>query len=154
MIPVLMTVGIVLLDQATKQLIRGRLELHEAIPVITGFFNIRLVTNTGAAWGMFQGAAFWLGIVSAAVLIALTIFRRALIGEGKLNGMVFSLLAGGIAGNLIDRIRLGYVVDFLDFHVGTRHFPAFNVADISICVGVALFMLSQFLMSRNKEPAR
>ena len=152
MVPALMAVGIVLLDQATKQIVRGRMELHESFPVIAGFFNIRLVTNTGAAWGMFQGGSFWLGIVSIAVLIALVAFRRSLLGDGRLERVVLGLLAGGIAGNLIDRVRLGYVVDFLDFHIGTRHFPAFNVADMAICSGVALFMLAQFLASRKPEP--
>jgi len=152
MFPVLMAVGIVLLDQVSKQVVRGRLELHESIPVITGFFNLRLVTNTGAAWGLFQGGSFWLSIVSLVVLVALVTCRRSMLSDSRLDQIILGLLAGGIAGNLIDRIRLGYVIDFLDFHIGARHFPAFNVADMAICIGVALYMMSQFLASRQPEP--
>ncbi len=149
MLPTVMAVVIVLLDQVSKDIVQSHLELHAAITVLPGLFNIRLVTNTGAAWGLFRGGSFWLSIVSTVVLVLLVTCRRALLSDSRLDRVILALLAGGIAGNLIDRVRLGYVVDFLDFHWRTSHFPAFNVADAAICTGVGLYILSQYLQSRR-----
>jgi signal peptidase II len=118
----------------------------ENIEVIPGFFHIVHLGNTGAAWGMFQGMSFWLGLLAIAALAAIFIFRRYLNLELLPVQISFGLLSGGILGNLIDRLRHGYVVDFLDFHFGSFYtWPAFNIADAGICVGVGIYILISFL---------
>lgn len=148
MYPLLIAIGVTLLDQAGKFLIRRHFDLYESLPVIPGLFNLRYIQNTGAAWGMLAGMHHWLAALSVAVLAALVFFRRSFFNDGRLDRMALGLIIGGIAGNLIDRVRLNYVVDFLDFHWGAHHFPAFNVADAAICSGVGLYMLSQILQAR------
>jgi signal peptidase II len=141
-------VSIVLLDQASKEL--TRLHLRDAvIPVVPGFFNLRSVQNTGAAWGILSGFTNWLVVLSAVVLTILVCFRRQIIEDTPLRRPILGLMVGGIVGNMLDRVRLGHVVDFLDFHWGPHHFPAFNVADSAICIGVGLYILSSFLTRRG-----
>jgi signal peptidase II len=82
--------------------------------------------------------------VSAIVLVLLICFRRSFLTDSLIHRLSLALMLGGIAGNLFDRIRLQYVVDFLDFYWENHHFPAFNVADSSICIGVGLYLLSSF----------
>ena len=136
----------VLTDQATKFLVRG----HFPAPgwsrtVIPGFFSLTYVRNRGAAWGILAGWRLVLVALAVAMLVVLGRYRLRLFGTGALGRLSFILLAAGIAGNAIDRAILGYVVDFLDFYVGASHFPAFNVADSCICVGVGLYMLQSLL---------
>lgn len=135
--------GLVLLDQWSKHWIQRHLLYGERIEVWPGVFDIRYVRNTGAAWGMLAG---WrpLLILFAACMLALIVRRRREIFSGWRGGQAsLALLVAGIAGNLIDRVRLGYVVDFLDFYRQAWHFPAFNVADSAICVGIGLYLLGQ-----------
>ncbi len=137
---------IILLDQATKLLVLSRFKLSESLPVVDGFFNLTYVRNTGAAFGMLADAPeafrvpFFLLLPMGALAFILWVLRR--IGPGELKvAWALALVFGGAVGNLIDRARYGYVVDFLDFHWDYRyHFPAFNVADSAICVGVAVLM--------------
>lgn len=146
--------ALVILDQATKQLIHSRFRLHESIPVIEGLFNITYVRNTGAAFGMLADAnpAFRVPFFIIVPLIALGsigwMFHKL---EARDLRMAFSLtlvLAGAI-GNLIDRIIYGFVIDFLSFHhASLGQFPAFNVADSAITVGVGLLMID---MLRNPK---
>ena len=140
--------AVLVADQLTKAWIRARLpfntygEAAGAIPVIRGFFYIVHVGNTGAAWSIFSGRSVLLAALAAATLVAIFLGRRAL-GLGGVHAQVcFGLLCGGIAGNLVDRLTRGHVVDFLDFHFGAYIYPTFNVADSAICVGVALYILS------------
>jgi signal peptidase II len=149
MLPLAIAICITVLDQLTKHLIRGHFDLYEGIVIIPGFFDFRYIKNTGAAWGMFSGMHYWLALLSVVVLIAMIIWRKSLFRETMIDRMAFGLLIGGIVGNFIDRVRLEYVVDFLDFHFKGRHFPAFNVADSAICIGVALIMLSQYILARS-----
>lgn len=151
MLPLLLGIGITLLDQATKCMVTQRFYLYESVPVVPGLFDLRYIQNTGAAWGMFAGGHGWLATLSVAVLVALVVFQRAFFSDGLADRIAFGLIIGGIVGNFIDRVRLNYVVDFLDFHWRGHHFPAFNVADAAICCGVALYMLSQFLMARRQR---
>jgi len=137
------------LDQASKHAVRLRLVPGEDVVVVPGFLNLRYVQNTGAAWGLLEGANHWLVALSLAVLIFLAAFRRLIIRDGALQAFALGLMVAGIAGNLQDRIRLGYVVDFLDFYWRTHHFPAFNVADTAICTGVGLYVLAQLLGDRR-----
>ena len=145
MTPLLVALLVVLLDQATKEWVRGVFSLHESIPVLPGFFDLTYIRNTGAAWGMFSGQNIALSALALAMLAALVAFRRRILPPGRTHRVALGLLCGGIVGNLFDRLRLDYVVDFLDFHFRGAHFPAFNVADSAICVGVAIYVLGSFL---------
>lgn len=151
MLPLLLGIAITLLDQVTKVLVDGNFDLYESIPVVPGLFDLRYIRNTGAAWGLFAGGQFWLAMLSVVVLLALVIFRRSFFADGLTDRVAFGLIIGGIIGNFIDRVRLEYVIDFMDFHWRGHHFPAFNVADASICCGVALYMVAQILLARRRQ---
>ena len=142
--------GIVLvLDQLSKLIVMGTLEHHASVPVINGFFSLVLVANRGMAFGIMNRQqnrlVFFLLILLAIAAIGVVIYwagRQAKENPKILLGL--GLVLGGAAGNLIDRLRLGYVVDFLDFFAGPYHWPAFNVADSAITIGtiwVALQLL-------------
>jgi signal peptidase II len=148
MLIVILSFAVAVFDQLTKHLVRCRFELGEIHPVIPGVFDLRYIRNTGAAWGMMAGFSHWLVALSVAMLLAIVIFRRTFLSDTLIHRIAAGLMIAGIVGNLIDRVRLGYVVDFLDFYWQTHHFPAFNVADSAICTGVGLYMLSQFLAAR------
>jgi len=146
----LLSIAIIVLDQITKTLVALKFHLSESIVLIPGFFSLTYVRNTGAAWGMLGG---WNGVLvalSAVVLVLLIVFRRSFLTDSLIHRLSLGLMLGGIAGNLFDRIRFQYVVDFLDFYWTTHHFPAFNVADASICVGVALYMISSFFTHEDQ----
>jgi signal peptidase II len=135
-----------LLDLLSKAWIVGRLPYGTgpndpgAIPVIDGFCYIVHVGNTGAAWSLFRGASIFLAALAGATLAAICIWRRAL-GLRETGAQIgFGLLCGGIAGNLLDRLRFGHVIDFVDLHFGSYIYPTFNVADAGICVGVVLYL--------------
>jgi signal peptidase II len=139
-------------DQATKAWIAAHLAFNTygedggAITVIRGFFYIVHVGNTGAAWSMFSGRSILL-----AALAAIYFGRKALGLAAPRAQACFGLMCGGIAGNLLDRLTRGHVVDFLDFHFGRYVYPTFNVADSAICVGVALYVLSSIQTPRAAE---
>ncbi len=133
-------------DQLTKFFVVDLLQLYESREIISGFFNLVYVTNKGAAFSFLADMHspwrhyFFLGIGSVA-LVGLTIAYWKLRKIQPLYCWPLALIAGGAVGNLIDRVRFGAVIDFLDFYVGNIHWPAFNVADSAICVGVGLFLL-------------
>ena len=154
MTPLLVAVGIVLLDQATKEWVRRAFALHESIPVLPDFFSLTYVRNTGAAWGMFSGQNLSLALLAVVMLAALVLFRHKLLMPGRIHRVALGLLCGGIVGNLLDRVRLDFVTDFLDFHWRGWHFPAFNVADSAICVGVAIYMLGTLLAKPPPFPPK
>ena len=148
--------AVILLDQWTKGIIVDRFRLGESIPVLSSFFNITYVRNTGAAFGFMAGAdssfriPFFLIVPALALAVIGYLFKKLDPGDIK-GATAFSLVVGGAIGNLIDRLKYGYVVDFLDFHWKYQaHFPAFNVADSAICVGVGLLMLD--ISKRESEP--
>lgn len=145
MLILLVSFLIALVDQVLKYAVRATLDISQRIVVLPGVFNISHVRNTGAAWGLFGGSNHWLTLFSALMLAALVACRRQFAHSSRLNRVALSLMIGGIVGNLVDRIRLGYVVDFLDFHWEHHHFPSFNIADSAICTGVGLYILAQFL---------
>jgi len=142
------------LDQWTKALVRGGFALHESRGVVPGFFSLTYVRNTGAAWGMMRDWTLPLAGVGVAVAAAVVLFRRKLFFPGARGFWVLGLLLGGIAGNVADRLRLGYVVDFLDFHAFGSHFPAFNVADAAICTACGLQILFVWLAERAEKAAK
>lgn len=149
-------IGVLLADQLTKTLIVDALHLYEAREIIPGFFNLVYVTNTGAAFSMLAGLDspwrhyFFLG-VGLAAMVGLTYAYKKLSKVNSLYSWPLALIAGGAAGNLLDRLRFGSVIDFLDFYVGSHHWPAFNVADSAICVGAGLFLLVNIIDSRNQK---
>ena len=142
-----------ILDQWTKHLVHTKFAWGETKPIITGFFSLTYVRNSGAAFGILHKAPpkfrdpFFIVIPLLALFIILFLFMR-LQDNQVLDAIALSLILSGAIGNLIDRLRFGYVIDFLDFFVGTYHWPAFNVADSCIVVGVSIFFFLSFLRSR------
>jgi signal peptidase II len=136
-------IAILVLDQLTKWVVDRTMPLHHSIPVIDGFFNLTYIRNTGAAFGIFAGsaAAFRLPFLLVFSLLAIgfiiMMVRRLPDGE---KGLItaLALILGGALGNLIDRALYGEVIDFLDFYWKSYHWPAFNVADSCITIGVAI----------------
>ena len=128
MLVFLLGIIVLVLDQLTKQAVRAHLVYNQKIPVIDGFFNLVYVRNDGAAWNILSGHSIILILISLAVLVALFVYRKRFLQDGLLHKVLLGLLVGGIAGNLVDRIRFGWVTDFLDFEFGTYHYPSFNVA--------------------------
>ena len=145
MLALALAIVVAVADQWSKEWVRASLGLHEIRPVLEGFFNLTYVRNTGAAWGMFGGGNSWLIVFSAVMLVVMVVFRRSFLRDTLSHRVALGLLAGGILGNLFDRVRLGYVTDFLDFRFGSYAFPSFNVADAGISVGVAIYIASSFV---------
>ncbi|MFA7257100.1 MAG: signal peptidase II [Kiritimatiellales bacterium] len=150
MLVLIVALVVVLLDQLTKLWVRGAFIYGgEPQAVIPGFFNLVYVRNEGAAWGMFGGQMPALILLSIVVLILLAVYHREVLNPTLDHRIALGLMVGGICGNLIDRIRVGWVTDFLDFHIGVHHFPSFNVADSAICIAVGLYLLSSFWHTRH-----
>ena len=155
-IPVGIAVTVVIVDQLTKLWIMATFTLHEQQNIIPGFFDLVYVTNTGAAFGFLAGSKTWLRqafFVAVAILaIIVIVFAYGhLKKQAKIFIYALGLIAGGAVGNLIDRLRFGSVVDFLDFYLGSYHWPAFNVADSAITVGVTLFLLETLLQHMEEK---
>ena len=140
-------------DQFTKILILGDYQLGDST-VVTSFFNIVRAHNTGAAFSFLADASGWqrwfftgIGVVAVGVILWML---KAHPGQ-KLFSFALACILGGAVGNVIDRVRYGYVVDFLDFYWGTWHFPAFNIADSAISVGAACLILDELLRVRKTK---
>jgi signal peptidase II len=149
--------AVVLLDQATKAIVRARLELHESITVIPGLFDLTRVHNTGAAFGFLDPIEFpykpaVLATIAMAALVGLAFYSSTLEPSQRLTRTGLAFVIGGAAGNLIDRVSAGYVLDFVDLYYGNWHFWAFNVADAAINVGVALMVLELLGVGRVRVP--
>lgn len=137
---------VVLLDQATKALVRASIPLHASRPVIDGFFDLTHVQNTGAAFGFLNSVDFpfkpaVIAIVATAALVSIAIYTARLSPHQRLARFGLALVLGGATGNLIDRVTAGYVVDFVDLYWKNFHFWAFNVADSAITIGVIGMMI-------------
>lgn len=134
-------------DQASKLLVARSIPLYETREVIRGFFRLWHVRNSGAVWGFFSGHDGGLipKIITALAIAALLVVAWFFLHTGKRNKLElisYTCILGGALGNIIDRLRLGYVVDFLDVFVKSWHWPTFNVADSCITIGVTLLALS------------
>lgn len=141
-----------LLDQATKLWILHAYQLHESTPVIPDIFSITYVRNPGAAWGIFAGRGWLLLTVAAVVVVLMIRFFNSLCAGYAERKLALFLIFSGVFGNSIDRIWHGSVIDFIDFHYkNVWSYPVFNVADIAICVGVGLFLLSDLLRPDRKK---
>jgi signal peptidase II len=148
---------IVVTDQLTKLLIRRGFELYDSTSVIPNLFSLTRIHNTGAAFGLLDGVDLpfktaLLAVVSVAALAGLVMFAVSLPEIHRLARVGVALVVGGAAGNLIDRLWLGYVVDFVDVYWGVWHFWAFNVADSAISIGMALIILDQIGVGRHRVP--
>lgn len=142
--------AVLLLDQFTKIVVEKSFILHESRTVIDGFFNLTYVLNYGAAWSILSGHG-WFLLLIAGLVLAGSIWKFRYLTEGYAERFIAVFLVfGGVFGNSIDRIWRGAVVDFLDFYIKSYHWPVFNVADIAICCGVGIFMLSS-LLRKEKE---
>lgn len=135
----------VALDQASKYLVMKHLRLGSVVPVIKGFFNLVHIRNRGAAFGLLSSLSpdfAWLFFIVTTSLVLLVVgyLWYKLKETATLAALGYSLIIAGAMGNLIDRLRWGEVVDFLDFYLGRYHWPAFNVADSLVCLGAALLI--------------
>lgn len=150
---------VLLLDQASKWLVAARLELHQAVPVIGNVVNLTYVRNAGAAFSLLTRpwAAPWrlYFLISVAaitiVILAVLAYRERQAGPAFL--LALGCVCGGAAGNMLDRLRLGMVVDFIDIGVGAYHWPVFNVADSMINIGVAWIILLSLRRTASGRPA-
>jgi signal peptidase II len=149
-------VAILVLDQLTKMIVDRTMSLHQSIPIIDGFFSLTYVRNTGAAFGIFAGSheAFrlpFLILVSVLALGFVVVMLKRIHDEEKGLITALSLIIGGAIGNLIDRVLYGEVIDFLDFYWSNYHWPAFNVADSCITIGV-LITLFYLIRAKGEDP--
>jgi signal peptidase II len=147
---------VVCCDQASKLWILHNYELYESTVIIPHLFNLTFLRNTGAAFGMFAGHPSWwrqLFFIGTAViaLVVILVFQRRLGRQNSLYSISLALIGGGAVGNVIDRIQYGSVIDFLDVYIGSHHWPAFNVADSAISVGVGIFLITQLLEDRREK---
>ncbi len=137
---------IVALDQATKAKVRAAVPVHDSVTVIPGFLDITHALNSGAAFGILNGADFpfktvIIAVIATAALIGVGVYAASLSHHQLVARIGLALIIGGAAGNLIDRVLTGSVVDFVDVYWRTYHFWAFNVADAAISVGVTMLIL-------------
>ncbi|HOD30563.1 MAG: signal peptidase II [Smithellaceae bacterium] len=148
--------SVIAIDQLTKAVITEKLFMYGTHKVIDGFFNLVYVMNPGAAFGFLSRTpelfrySFFIGITVLAMLLIIYYLVKSE-NEKAIITLSLALIFGGAVGNLIDRIRFGAVVDFLDFYIGNWHWPAFNAADSAITVGAAL-MLWEMIIARHKKP--
>jgi signal peptidase II len=143
---------VLVLDQATKLYIDKSMALHSSIAVIENFFSITYLRNKGAAFGILANSPYRLPfflMVSAVAACVIIVVIKKLREDQRLAACSLSLIFSGAVGNLIDRVRLGEVIDFLDAHWYNHHWPAFNIADSAICVGVFLLVIDMYLDERR-----
>ncbi len=140
----------IIVDQLVKILVTKTLILNKSIILINNFFNLTYVTNSGAAWSIFNGNRFFLIMVAIISIIIIYMFFIKNKNLKKIEIITYGLLFGGIFGNLIDRLIFGYVIDYLDFCILNYDFPIFNIADICIVVSVFLIILDIFRGEKNE----
>ena len=147
---------IVIVDQLTKAIVDRAMSLHDSIPLIDGLFSLTYIRNTGAAFGIFSGAhevfrlPFLIGVSILAIGFIVVMLKRLRPGESGL-ATALAFILGGAIGNLIDRVIYGEVIDFLDVYWKQYHWPAFNVADSFITIGVAI-TLFYLIRSKGDDP--
>lgn len=144
-------VMVLMIDLFLKYLVLSKMQLHQSIPVIENIFHITYLYNYGAAFGILAGKTWFFILVTLAMLAGMAFFYKRILGESLWVQTALGLLTGGALGNLIDRLRFGKVVDFLDF----RFWPVFNLADVAIVTGVGLLIFELFrrpeLKAEQKE---
>ena len=133
-----------LLDQLSKFLILKTLSGGQSIPLLPPVFHLTLVRNTGIAFGLFRNYPQFLFSINVLILAVLFILIGLRLFKQPILRIGIGMIAGGGLGNLVDRLRFGTIVDFLDFHIGSFHWPVFNIADSAICVGTGLLLWALF----------
>lgn len=153
----LLAAFVVALDQVTKSLVMSQMALYESIPVIDGFFHLTRAHNPGGAFSFFAGQSEWvrrfvfLGMTAVAMTAILYLYFQTPTKQPFLAAAL-ALIFGGATGNFIDRLRFGYVIDFLDFFVGRYHWPIFNMADSVITLGLTFYAGYILFFSRTTHP--
>ena len=144
---------LILADQVTKQLVVNHVAWAQRIP-LTEWLNLTHLRNTGAAFSILSGTPPWaFALLGCAVSVGIVIWlRRHPVGE-RWVAVGLALILGGAIGNVIDRVTRGHVIDFIDFHIGNWHYPAFNVADIAITLGAACLIIDMFVAWRRDARA-
>ena len=145
---------VVAVDQATKAMVRDALPVHESVTIIPGLLDITHALNSGAAFGILNGVDFpfktaIIAVIATAALVGVGMYAASLAHHQLIARLGLALIIGGAAGNLIDRVLAGSVVDFVDFYWHGYHFWAFNVADSAISVGVAIMILDMLGLDRR-----
>ena len=148
LIPFLVAGAVLLIDQLSKYLVHLKLVPGESVPIIKNVFHISLIHNTGCVFGLFRHQATILMALSILTIVMILVFYRQLVGSGRIMRVAVGLLIGGASGNLIDRLRFGYVVDFLDFQI----WPVFNLADSAVTIGVVLILWNLFHKRCSRSP--
>ena len=147
---------VIFLDQVSKLAIAGSMQLYQSIPVIP-FFKLTYVHNTGAAFSFLSEAGGWQRWFFAALALVISgviaVWLARLKHHETLLAVALSLVLGGAIGNLIDRLVYGYVIDFLDVYYQTWHWPAFNIADSAITIGVILMLMESFGLGKSGDRA-
>jgi signal peptidase II len=151
---VLLPISVIAIDQLTKAVVRATLPLHTSVTFVPGFIDFTHVRNTGAAFGILNTAEFpfktvLIAVIATAALIGVGVYAASLAHHQLVARIGLALIIGGAAGNLIDRIAVGSVVDFVDVYWHNYHFWAFNVADSAISVGVAIMILDMLGVGTN-----
>ena len=151
-----LTLVFLVLDQITKHWVAGSMDLYQSVNM-TAFFNITYVHNPGAAFSFLADQPGWqrwfFAAIAAIASVIFVVWLAKTPKENKSLSIAFALMLSGALGNLIDRVLLGYVIDFLDFYIGSYHWPAFNVADSAIFVGALLMVLDSFKGSAKENIA-
>ncbi len=148
-IVVLISGLVFVIDLITKYIIQNHVTLHN-VEIIKGFFSLTYAENTGMAWSLLSGKQAFLSIVSA-IAIGVMIYYVVAKNTDRFTKVALALMIGGAAGNLFDRLCLGYVRDFLDFIILGYDFPIFNVADSALTIGVILLIIASFMEDKGKK---
>lgn len=149
----LVSLGVLVLDQWTKWLVEVHLPHHSAQTLIPGFLNLNHVRNTGVAFGLFasDGGGWLLTVLGLAALTAVGVYFWFAPARDRSLLVALALVVGGAVGNLIDRVSSGAVTDFIDVYVGVHHWPSFNVADSAISIGIVLMAIDSFRSHPRRE---
>lgn len=142
---------VILIDQIVKIIVEANMTFSTSINVIKNFFRITYLKNTGAAWSILSGNRIFLILIT---FISLFLFFKYFIKDKeitKFESINYGILIGGIFGNLIDRIRLGYVIDYFDFNFGSYNYPVFNIADICIVASIILLVINSFKEVKHED---
>lgn len=149
MIVVIISCAVFIVDLITKYVIQNHIALQN-VEIIKGFFSLTYAENTGMAWSLLSGKQAFLSIVSA-IAIGVMIYYVVAKNVDRFTKVALALMIGGAAGNLFDRLFLGYVRDFLDFIIFGYDFPIFNVADSALTIGVILLIIASFIEDKGEK---